>query len=141
MAELKREINVRASQGASPVLEALCRRIATRHLKAAGDGSTIANPIRQKVNSDLIRAGMDGNRRFRNAGEALSVIAGVLGKYAIEWDEVLNGFRFGQEKGRASIDLAFQTDDPFTPVSIRNTALAFHWDTLESGVEVVAYLG
>ena len=125
--------------GTSRVLEALSRRVATRY--AASAESTISNPIRQKVNADLVRAGMDGNQRFRSAGTALAVISKVLGKYAIEWDEVLNSFGLSQEKGRASIDLAFQTDDPFTPVSIRNTALAFHWDTLESGVEVVAYLG
>ena len=123
----------------SKVLETLSRRVATRY--AASSESALANPIRQKVNADLIRAGMDGNQRFRSAGTALAVISKVLGKYAIEWDEVLNSFQFSQEKGRASIDLAFQTDDPFTPVSIRNTALAFHWDTLETGVEVVAYLG
>jgi len=123
----------------SKTLESLSLRVANRY--AASSNSSISNQVKQKVNAELIRAGMDGNRRFRSASAALSVISDVLGKNSIEWDEVLNGFLFNQDNGRTSINLAFQTEDSFSPVSIQNSSLAFHWDTLESGVEVIAYLG
>lgn len=90
---------------------------------------------------DLIRAGMDGNTRFRSPGQAIAQAASVLGKHGLEWGEVIQSFRLTQPKGRMSIDIARQTDDPFSPIDIRNSALAFHWTTLETGIEVVAYLG
>lgn len=101
----------------------------------------VSTSTRQKINADLIKVGMDGNSRFRSAGQALASIAEVLKSYDIEWDEVLDGFRFSQAKGRALIYLAAQTDDVFCPISIANTSLSFQWETLSSGVEVIAYLG
>jgi hypothetical protein len=72
---------------------------------------------------------------------ALSKASDVLSIFGIEWDEVIDSFQVHRPKGRMNVSLATQTDDPFSPVSIENTALAFHWDTLENGVEVIAYLG
>lgn len=125
----------------TPPHQALARRIALRHLAAAQAGSVLPGAVKQKINSALIRAGMDGNQRFQSPGMALAKINQVLSEFGIEWDEVINSHRVGQPKGRMTIDLATQTEDPFSPVSIKNTALAFHWDTLETGIEVIAYLG
>jgi hypothetical protein len=116
-------------------------RVAARRDAALAVGSAISGAIRTKINAALIRSGMDGNGRFRSTGEALSKINRVLEVFRIEWDEVLQSFLLNQPSGRMNISLASQTDDHFSPVSIRSTSLAFHWTTLESGIEVVAYLG
>ena len=77
------------------------------------DSTKVASPIKKKISADLIKAGMDGNRRFHATGQALAVIADILKTYDIEWDEVLDGFRFSRTSGRAQIRLAAQTDDIF----------------------------
>jgi len=122
-------------------LQRLFRRVANIHMAAVETNSVLSSSARQKINAELIRAGMDGNKMFRRTGEALQKISEVLDDNGIEWDEILSGGQFNKPKGRASIDLASQGDDPFSPVSIQNTSLAFHWDTLDLGVEVVAYIG
>lgn len=110
------------------------------------DSVKVTNPIKKKIGADLIEAGMDGNRRFHATGQALAVIADILKTYGIEWDEVLDGFKFSRASGRAAIRLAAKTDDIFCVRPIVNTSLAFQWETLESDsfgrkVEVIAYLG
>jgi len=119
----------------------LARRVALRSITAANEGSVLSGSQRQKINMALIRAGLDGNKRFRSAGAALSAIAGVLDDNGVEWGEALSDSSLRQAKGRISIELASKTDDAFSPVQIRNTTLSFHWDTFDSGVEAVAYLG
>jgi len=122
-------------------LAALSRRVVVRHLASIGDGAVLANVVRQRINTSLIRAGMDGNRRFRSTGAALNSVAEVLQDFLIEWDQVISASDVSGDSGRLSIALASKTGDPFSPGSIRNTALSFHWTTLGTGVEAVAYLG
>lgn len=116
-------------------------KVALRFAAMSRSGALLPGPTRQRINAALIRVGMDGNERFRSPGAALARINTVLGNFKIEWDEVINSFALSQPKGRVMIDLAFQTEDPFSPVSIENTALAFHWDTMPTGIEVIAYVG
>jgi hypothetical protein len=118
----------------------LAKRVAQRYATLQSN-SVVGSPIRQRINSELIREGMDGNTRFKSPGMALAKINSVLQKFKIEWDEVIDSWRLKQSKGQMMVTLATQTADPFSPVSIENTALSFHWDTLESGIEVIAYLG
>lgn len=90
----------------------------------------------------LVDVGMDGNGRFHRTGEALSKISKVLSDFGIEWDEVLPTFLLSQPKGAIMVHLAWSNEeDPFSPTPIDNTALTFHWDTLGTGIEVIAYLG
>lgn len=97
---------------------------------------------RTAINNALIDSGMDGNSRFLKTGDALSKISRVLSNFGIEWDEVLPTFILSQPKGNIMVHLAWSNeDDPFSPTSIHNTALTFQWDTLATGVEVIAYLG
>lgn len=115
-------------------------RVASRHL--AAQSQKLDPKTKRLVNATLIRSGMDGNKRFRKPGEALARISEVLSDFGIEWDEVLPSFRLSQPKGRITVDLAFSNEeDPFSPMPIENTTLAFHWDTLGTGVEAIAYLG
>jgi len=122
-------------------LESTAARVAIRHMAATAVGSKLPTRDRQKINAALIRAGMDGNTRFQSPGMGLAKINEVLQVFGVEWGETINSWALNQPKGKLSVDLASQTSDPFSPVQIENTALAFHWDTLESGVEIIAYLG
>jgi len=122
-------------------VESVAARVAIRHMAATAVGSKLPTRDRQKINASLIRAGMDGNTRFRSPGMGLAKINEVLQVFGVEWGETINSWALNQPKGKLSIDLASQTSDPFSPVQIENTALSFHWDTLESGVEIIAYLG
>lgn len=121
--------------------EMMARRVAARHMAAVSDGSKLPGPVRKKVNLALTQAGFDGNGRFHSTGQAVAKAAEVLAKFDIEWGEVLDSFRLRQPSGRMTIDLASRTEDPFSPVDIQNTALAFQWTSVSSGIEVIAYLG
>jgi hypothetical protein len=115
-------------------------RVANRFL--AAKDARLDRRVMSRVNASLIRAGLDGNTRFRTPSEALARANKVLSDYGLEWDEVINSFQLKQPKGRMNIYLALSNqDDPFSPTSVGNTALAFFWDTLEKGIEAVAYLG
>ena len=100
----------------------------------------LAGAVRRKVNLALIRAGMDGNARFRSAGHVLSEIVDVLEKFGLELEDTVHTFRLTQAKGRVSFEMNL-VKDPLAPVPIRNSSLALHWDTLDTGIEAVAYLG
>ena len=116
-------------------------RVATRFL--AAKSTLLDTKVKSLVNAALIRAGLDGNRRFRTPGEALARANTALSEHGLEWDEVINSHQLSQPKGRLNISLALSNaNDPFSPTSVGNTALAFFWDTLEEGkIEAIAYLG
>jgi hypothetical protein len=115
-------------------------RVASRYL--AAKDARLDSKVKSLVNRTLIKAGLDGNKRFRTPGEALSRANNALSEHGLEWDEVINGFKVNQPKGRMNINIALTNqDDPFSPTSVENTSLAFFWDTLETGVEAIAYLG
>jgi hypothetical protein len=66
----------------------------------------------------------------------------VLSKHGIEQDETIHSDYFRGDKRNFSIDLAFSNpDDPFSPVSIRNSMLAFSYTKLrDNHYECLAYL-
>ena len=114
--------------------------LASRYL--AAKDARLDPKVKSLVNRTLIKAGLDGNTRFRTPGEALSRASNALSEHGLEWDEVINSFQLKQPKGRMNVSLAFTNqEDPFSPTSVGNTALAFFWDTLETGIEAIAYLG
>jgi hypothetical protein len=98
--------------------------------------------MKNAATASLIKAGMDGNGRFRSPGDALSKIGNVLSLQGMEWGEVIQSFPLKQPSGNMSIRLAITNPaDPFSPTDISNSVLAFQWYQLESGqYEVVAYL-
>lgn len=115
------------------------RRVVARYLSAA----THLDPkVRSAANMALIKAGMDGNGRFRSPGMALSRISEVLASHGIEWGQVIQSFPLKQPQGRMNIDLALSNPaDSFSPTDIDNSALAFQWYQLdEDRYEIVAYL-
>ncbi len=102
---------------------------------------SLGNKTRLEANERLVEVGMDGNGRFRSVGLALSRAFKVLEDYSIEPNQVFSAWEFKKPKGVASIELAFSTEDPFSPMPINNTNLYFSWyELMPDKYEVVAYL-
>lgn len=120
-------------------MSASIRRVVARYLSAA---ARLDQKVRSAANMALIKAGMDGNGRFRSPGMALSRISEVLSSHGIEWGQVIQSFPLKQPQGRMVIDLALTNpDDSFSPTDLDNTALAFQWYQLDDDkYEIVAYL-
>lgn len=87
------------------------------------------------------RAGLDGNGRFREPQDGYSKALDILGDLGIELDTVVSSHLFNRDTGTLHVDLAYKTDDPFSPESISNSVLviAFH-KLAENSFEVLAYL-
>lgn len=117
------------------------QRVAARYLVSI---TTVKLDARTKsqATAALIKAGMDGNGRFRTLGEALSRAGDVLAQFGIEWGEVINSHSLNKPAGSVNVDLAkTNNEDPFSPADIANSRLAFQWYTLDNNqFEVVAYL-
>lgn len=97
--------------------------------------------LRQKVNGDFGQAGLDGNGRFRSTGDITNTITGVLEQNGLEFDAVVSADTYREPEGNATFDIAFKTDDPFSPESIENSMVSIYWYTHEEeSYEAVVYL-
>ena len=116
------------------------QRVAARYLSSAS--ARLTPKAKSATNAALIRAGMDGNGRFKSPGEALGKASEVLAANGMEWGEVINSLPLRQPQGRMNIGIAMSNpDDPFSPTDINSSALAIQWYQLDGGAfEVVAYL-
>lgn len=88
------------------------------------------------------RAGLDGNGRFRSATQGYVKALDVLATFGLELDEVVNSHLFKADHNSITIWIArTNPQDPFSPVSIRNSMLALSWAELMPGrFEVLAYM-
>lgn len=109
---------------------------------AAASVKVDQNMIRE-INADLRKAGLDGNGRFRSVGHAHSAAGNVLEKHGFEFTDVLSSYLVKLPSKFLTLDISKSNpDDPFSPVQVSNTALAFSYTKLdENRVEVIAYLG
>lgn len=98
--------------------------------------------LKRSINTDLRKAGFDGNGRFIKIGHALTIAFRVLSKHGFEPDETLNAHLFREDKGFRALNVAMSNeDDPFSPESVTNSALAFSWTKLDTDrYEVIAYM-
>jgi hypothetical protein len=105
-------------------------------------GRKLDRGTQQKVNKDLIKAGLDGNGRFKRIGEALNAIAKVLDKHGLQQDDVFSADLFRDNKGQRTFAIAYSNpDDPFSPETVDNSLLVVQWYELQPGMlEVVSYL-
>lgn len=100
---------------------------------------TLKPSTRNRINSALSAAGLDGNRRFEKVGAALSVAADRMRAGDLELGETVSLLETDQ--GRCSVRLALSNAaDPFSPEEISNSVLVLQWTRLETGFEVVGYL-
>lgn len=91
----------------------------------------IKSADKAKLNRALEKAGFDGNGRFKSISEAHGKLTEVLREFGMEFDDVLDAWQYKQDSGKETIHYAFQTDDPFWPVSIDNSLLDFSWHLYE----------
>ena len=119
----------------------MASRVASRYQKQSGS-KRLDQGVRREINGLLIRAGLDGNGRFRSAQQGYSRAVDVLQDEGIELDEVVSSHRFNQPSGIIRADIAFTNfADRFSPISIDNSVLDLQYTELRDGVyEVVAYL-
>jgi len=103
----------------------------------------IDRKTRTEANRELVRAGLDGNGRFRKPEHAYSKAIDVIGNYGIELDDIVSSHLFqARPSGTIVVHLAFSNDeDPFSPMSIGNSTLYLQFTELSPGkFEAVAYL-
>ena len=119
----------------------MASRVASRYNKQA-ESKRLDQGARREINSLLIRAGLDGNGRFRSAQQGYARAVDVLQDEGIELDEVVSSHLFNQSSGTIRADIAFTNyTDRFSPISIDNSVLYLQYTELRDGVyEVVAYL-
>lgn len=94
------------------------------------------------ITEDFIKVGLDGNTRFMKPQHGFSKAVEVLAEHGIELDEVVNAWLFNRDSGKLQVDVAFTNkDDPFSPISIRNSMLVLTYHKLaEDKFEVIAYM-
>jgi len=109
---------------------------------AANPEAKLDKRDRAAISKSLVRAGLDGNGRFRSVGMALSAASGVLGDHGLEPDEVLSAWKFQGQSGSTQIRVArINPNDPFSPMPVKNSALAFSWHQHGEGKwEALAYM-
>jgi hypothetical protein len=97
---------------------------------------------RSKVNHELVRAGFDGNGRFRSMGAAMNGMHAVLDKAGLELADIPSAHYFMRDQATVNFRLAFSNpQDPFSPTEIENTTLHISYTKLsEDKYEVVSYL-
>jgi len=106
---------------------------------------------RKKINKEFIKAGLDGNGRFKKIDHGISKINEILAEHDFELDEVTSSDRFKEDSGRQEFKLARKKHkDPYSPIPIKNSVIAFSWhlmhekkitDTVkEKTYEILAYV-
>lgn len=99
--------------------------------------------LRQTINADLVRAGLDGNGKFQEIGQGLSKIGEVLARHGFQVGDVLNANLFMSDQGTRNFRLEkMNQGDSFSPFEVTNSMLALQWYKKKEAdrVEVIAYL-
>lgn len=133
---MKRQVIAALLKAARPDLANVVAHVVTAERK-------LDRKTQQKVNQDLIKAGLDGNGRFRRVGEALNTIAKVLDRNGLQQDDVFSADLFRGDKGNRTFAIAYSNpDDPFSPETVGNSMLVVQWHLFEETgqYEVLAYL-
>lgn len=123
-------------------LSRMATRVAIQHLVAA-DYRTLDAGLRRKINTDLIRHGLDGNTYFRKPEDGYSRAVDVLIEHGLELDGIVSSHLFrARPSGTISADVAFTNfADRFSPIPITNSNLYLQFTELREGsFEVVAYM-
>lgn len=124
-----------------PFIVLLFNSLAERS-KVSNLDSMLAKRDREDLNRALNKAGLDGNGRFPSPVAGYVKAVDVLAGMGIELDEVVSSHLFRYDSLSITIRLArTNQDDPFSPVSLKNTMLALSWHQLAPNrYEVLAYL-
>jgi len=126
-----------------PRVAAAIERVANGFLRMAMQPGNLDRKTKTQANRQLIKAGLDGNGRYRKPAQAYSKALDVLAGFGIELDEIVSSHLFqARPSGTLNVRLAFSNpEDPFSPVSIRNSVLHLQFTELRKDhFEAVAYL-
>jgi len=118
-------------------------RVAARYVRRrAYETRRLDRKTQQAVNQDLIRAGLDGNMYFDKPQRGWAKAFDVLAYHGLEPDQVVHADTFRQDNGRTSVDIAFKSDDPFTPIPVTNSMPTMQWGLAgdRGRYDFVAYL-
>lgn len=97
--------------------------------------------LRRAANSALSKVGLDGRGRFSKPQQGFALALNTLSEFGIEPDGVVSSHLFKGPKGSLTADLAFSTEDSFSPQPISNSLLRLDFEEIKPGrFEVVAYL-
>lgn len=124
-------------------------RLAQRWLAAVTD--KVSPKIKAEFARRAKKVGLDGNGRFPSIGRGINAIHGVLQedydlgggiKVSMELADVPSGDIFRGDEGSRTLRIAFRTDDPFSPVEIKNSLISISWHYIKErdNYEVLAYL-
>jgi hypothetical protein len=114
--------------------------------------SRLDSKLRSRINRYLSQdKRTNGNHPNRKAQDGYAAALDILARFGIQIDMVVNNFQFESGlQGTLRVELAFGTEDPFSPDPIANSLLLVGWapfgDTGSSGdrtqtkFETVAYL-
>jgi hypothetical protein len=112
-------------------------------LAATFPKARLSRQDRAGANRALVKAGLDGNGRFRKPEHAYSKALDVLTDFGIELDTIVSSHLFkARPTGVINVDLAYSNEeDPFSPFSITNSVLHLQFTELDKDrFEAVAYL-
>lgn len=142
VAAAAKDIRGSISKDVQKHIVALKRLISTSRIGATKAKDKLDPSTRSKINRELNRAGLDGNRPFDKAQQGYSEAVEVLRTFGIELDDYINSMLFTRTEGRTTMRLAFSnSEDSFSPIPILNTMLVFAFYQKESGrFEVTAYV-
>ena len=85
----------------------------------------------------MIKAGLTGDKSFKNLILALATVEQVLSDHGIEWGTQVSVSAFQGERGSKTLPLDLISEPVSSPVA----KLVFEWYQTPTGYEVVAYLG
>jgi hypothetical protein len=119
----------------------------TRHaiiagLKTAGLENRLDDRKKQLANAAMSLEGLDGNRLFLKATDALSLALKILWGFGIDVDKVVDSYKLSSKSNTLNIDLTFTNPNgSFSPEHITNSKLRFSYMRSDNGkFEVLAYL-
>jgi hypothetical protein len=110
---------------------------------------------KEQINDKIRKSGLDGNGRFRSAGQGLNIVASILDDFGYSLDMVSNDMEITKAhhhpgmKGNRMIALFKKPagDDPFMPgTEIENSRLSFSFENLSrrgdepKPMEILAYI-
>jgi hypothetical protein len=97
---------------------------------------------KSNINAMLAKAGFDGNGRFERPDKAMTPLQHVLDEFNLDISEPITPWTFTGNSGRRVLDVEFHnTADPFSPVSLDNSALVItYYKHREGAWEVLAYM-
>ena len=135
---MKPDHQFQSEKSASAVVEQwMARRVVARKTFMKLD-----RKLKQRVNADMRKAGLDGNGRFRKPQQGYSKAVEMMQRWNLEIDGTAHSHLFNQDSGQVTVDIAMtNTGDRFSPFPIVNSMLVIQFHKLENDrFEVLGYL-